>query len=206
MPPRESSPNIPNDSSKHTLFLTILGLVLTAIGLIALIELFPRLSASGSSPSDTNDLLGSSRFTVSNDGYLKITDVVSACFLWKVELEGGGNGKAVVNGSLSRVVVPPESKLSPTEAITVPCTGPNLFGSTPPFRQWTLAHADLAIVVYYKMWPFTFYQDHRLFRFVARFSKEGEVVWEKQPAAALEPAFGHYIAQHGGVLPPPSRH
>jgi hypothetical protein len=75
-------PTIAN-ANKHGLFLTILSILLTTIGLVALIELFPRLSATATPPLDQGNQLASSKFTVSNDGYLQVTEVMSACFLWK---------------------------------------------------------------------------------------------------------------------------
>ena len=189
-------------SSKHGLFLTILGLVLTAVGLIALVELFPRLSATASSPTDLNDPLTSSKFTVSNDGYLRVTDVTSACFLWRVQMTSGGSSKPnvqFVNG-LAEVVKPAEAKLSPTEALTVPCTGQQLVGASAPYVQPALTDADLAIVVYYRAWPFTFYRDRRLFRFVARLGKRGEVIWEKQPSGILEADFDNTWMERNGQI------
>jgi hypothetical protein len=160
-----------------------------------LIELFPRLSASANAPTDQGNQLGSSKFTVTNDGYLQVSDVMSACFLWRV-----GEGGFHFTNSLARVVVPPESKLKPTEGYTVPCTGEHMFGTSPPFAL-KIKNADLAIVAYYRPWPFTFLRNHRLFRFVANVSRDGEVTWEKQPAAALEKDFDNYIQQHEGTFP-----
>src|SRR2546423_15362015 len=100
--------------SRHGLFLTILGLVLTATGLVALIELFPRLSAAVTSTTDLDDVLGSSRSTITNDGYLKVTDVVSGCFLWDVTNSRPG---AVVHfaSGVVRIAQPPQATLAPTE-------------------------------------------------------------------------------------------
>jgi hypothetical protein len=177
-------------------FLTKLGLVLTFLGFLTWIELFPRLSATASSPLDLSNQLASSKFTVVNEGYLQVTDVMSACYLWSVA-EGGAH----FNGSIARVVVPPESRLRPTEGLTVPCTSEKMFTTNPPFFL-SLRNADLAIVVYYRVWPFTFIRTHRLFRFVARIGKQGEVVWDKQPADVLEPEFDKWIEEHGGEFPP----
>src|SRR5260370_41046274 len=71
----------PANVSKRGRALAMLSLLLTIIGLITLIELFPRLSASATPPLDLGNQLASSRFTVTNDGYLQVTDVMSACFL-----------------------------------------------------------------------------------------------------------------------------
>jgi hypothetical protein len=105
----------------------MLSLLLTTLGLITLIELFPRLSASATPPLDLGNQLASSRFTVTNEGYLQVTDVMSACFLWKV-VEGGLHAY----GSLARVVMPPENRLRPTEGYTVPCTSENMIATNPP--------------------------------------------------------------------------
>ena len=205
-----SEAQTPNDVSLKTSWLgRHVGTVLTAIGLvvgiIALIQFFPRLSATASSPADRNDPLTSSRFTVSNDGYFRVTDVMSACFLWKVEMAQGGRTNVHIDRGLAEVVKPPESKLSPTEGLTVPCTGNRIVGSSPPYAQPVLARADLAIVVYYRTWPFTFYRDHRLFRFVARNGMNSEIVWDKQPTSeVMERDFAGFIQMHGGTFPPSS--
>ena len=201
MPP-QFQPTVPTFGSRWKRFLKIVGSLLALTGLLSLIPLFPRLSATATPTTNLDDVLGSSKFTVTNDGTLRVTDVMSACFLWKVKMERPG-ATANFDSSLSRIVSPPETKLSPTEGFTIPCTaeGRPIVGSSAPFAQPRVTHADLAIVAYYRAWPFTFYRDHRLFRFVAHFG-QGEVTWEKQPAAALEPDFDKFIAAHGGTFPP----
>jgi len=187
--------------SRRGLFLTVLGLVLTAVGLVILIQLFPRLSATASLPTDRNDPLGSSRFTILNDGYLQVTDVKSACFLWKLTFVEGPRTAEFTN-KLAAITVPPEGALNSTEGYTVPCIPYRLIGLPASFRQPVLGRADLAIVVYYRAWPFTFYRDRRLFRFLSRIQNDGTVIWEKQPAAVLEPDYDRFIAAHGGTFPP----
>jgi hypothetical protein len=202
-PQQASRPPVPVAAKPQTQLWIRLGLLLTVVGLIALIELFPRLSASATPPLDLGNQLASSRFTVRNEGYLQVTDVMSACFLWKVA-EGGFSATS----SMARVVMPPENKLRPAGGLTVPCTSENMIGTNPPYML-NLRYADLAIVVYYRVWPFTFYRTHRLFRFVARIGKNGEVVWDKQPSTeALEQDYDNFIRSGGGTFPPqlsPSR-
>jgi hypothetical protein len=202
MQPSQGRPTIPTVPKRQTQTWTMLGVGIGLMSLVALIELFPRLSATASSPTDLDDPLSSSRFTVSNDGYLKVTDVMSACFMWKVEMEFGGRPNIHMGRNLARIVQPPESNLSPMEGLTVPCTGNKLMASLSPYVQPVITYANLAIVVYYRAWPFTFYRDHRLFRFVANFGKHGEITWEKQPAAELEQDYNRFIKQHGGTFPP----
>src|SRR5580704_6791847 len=176
MPP-QSSRATNEHSSKHTLFLTILGLVLTVIGLVALVELFPRPSVSSSSPT-VPDLWLTSRFTVSNDGYLQLNDVHAVCFVWKAMT---GEGSRLTN-SASRVAYPADLTLPPGQAFTVPCEG-DVHLVNGPYRS-----ADLAIVVSYRPWPFTFIRQRKFFRFVARLDT-GNVIWEKQPSSFLEHDF-----------------
>jgi hypothetical protein len=177
--------------SKHGLFLTIAGLFLTTIGLVALIELFPRLSAAATPTTNLDDIFGSSKFTVTNDGYLKVTDVVSGCFLWNIEITSGA-GSVHQQRDLVTTVSPPAKTLYPTEGFTTPCTSEDhsLIESNRPLR---VTEADLAIVVSYRAWPFTFHKGRRFFRFVANFGKQGEVTWEKQPAEGLETDFDKYF-------------
>lgn len=174
--------------------------LITILGLLSLIQLFPRLSAAAKSPTDPDDPLTSSKFTVTNDGYLKVTDVMSACFLWRVQMSSGGSSKPniQISDGLAEVVKPPEATLIPAEALTVPCTGQQFVGASAPYVQPVIAQADLAIVIYYRAWPFTFYRDRRLFRFVANIGKHGEVTWEKQPSSILEADFdNHWTVEDG---------
>ena len=77
-----------------------------------------------------------------------------------------------------------------------------MIGTNPPFIL-DLKSADLAIAVYYRVWPFTFYRTHRLFRFVARIGRNGEVVWDKQPTTEeLDKDFERFIESRGGSFPP----
>jgi hypothetical protein len=201
-PPKPQLPPTNPTSKKTTQFWTFLGLAIGVIGLLSLIQLFPRLSSVANPPTDRDDPLLSSRFVVSNDGYTKVTDVMAACFLWRARMTEGGQGYTTAEDTLFQVVRPPENNLRPTEALTVPCTPIRLAVAPAPFRPPLLAKADLAIVVYYRVWPFTFYRDHRLFRFVANTQKNGEVIWEKQPAESLETDYDRFIANHGGTFPP----
>jgi hypothetical protein len=201
--PQLPQPPLPSGSKPQTQFWTKLGIAIGLISLVALIGLFPRLSASASPPTDLNDSLGSSKFTVSNDGYLKVTDVVSACFLWNVQMGGFPGPTVNLRSGVVKLARPNESQLEPAESYTIPCTheGKPMF-DTPEHQGVKLAKADLAIVAYYRIWPFTFYRGHRLFRFVAHVGSHGEVTWEKQPAAVLEPDFDNWLAIHGGSFPP----
>ena len=194
-PPAPTFDNVRRRTAK------IVGSLLALTGLLSLIPLFPRLSASAMSPLDVGNQLASSRFTVTNDGYFQVTDVMSACFMWRV-VEGGVHATA----SLARVVVPPEARLPPTEGYTVPCTSENMFAASPPFML-PLRQADLAIVVYYRPWPFTLIRRHRLFRFVARIGGNGTVDWDKQPTTEeMERDYDSFVKQHGGTFPPTPPH
>jgi hypothetical protein len=194
VPPPKSPPTVPAASKRQAQIWTKLGIGIGLISLITLIELFPRLSASGSSPLDPNDQLSSSRFTVTNDGYVRLTDVMSACFLREVT-----EGNVHFRGSMARIVQPPENKLGADESFTVPCTTERMIKSTTPL---TITQADLAIAVYYRPWPLTFLRGHKLLRLVARTGKQGEVVWDRQPAAPLEEDYDAFIRAHGGTFPP----
>ncbi len=202
VPPPQSQP-MAAKPSKHALILTIAGLVLAAIGLVTLIELFPRLSTTATPPTDSYHVLTSSTFTITNDGYLRVTDVMAACYLWRVD-QGDVHFR---NTGIIRAVAPLEGKLAPTEGYTVPCSKEDFVTSTAPSKPIPMTHADLAIIVYYRPWPFTILRTRRLFRFIGRFGEGGQVAWDKQPADQLEPDFDKWIEMHGGTFPPtpPSR-
>jgi hypothetical protein len=189
-PPTPNQPT-PPASQRQIRFVEGLALFLTALGLIALIELWPRPTPGASLPTNISDQLSSSRFTITNDGYLRLTDVKAACFMWK--LQYGGRVTVNMPGSFSNIVSPPESILQTSEGLTVPCTAIAPFtyadNSVPILKE-----ADLAIAFYYRPWPIPFLRCHRLFRFVARFNEKGEIVgWDKQPAKILEPDFEKFM-------------
>jgi hypothetical protein len=200
--PPKTPPTAPTSSKLQRPIWTIVGLLLTLIGLVTLIELFPRLSATGKSPTDPDNPLSSSKFTVNNDGYLKLTDVMSACFIWRVDQGGKSMPVERITNTLAIVVRPPENVLMPTEGFTVPCTANPVVSAPPPYIQPAINLADLAIVVYYRAWPFTFYRGHRLFRFVANIGRHGEISWDKQPADALGAAYDKFLNDRGGSFPP----
>ena len=158
----------------------MLGIVLGAIGLITLIELFPRLSASAASPSDPNNVLNS-RFTVSNEGYLELDRVKTGCYISR-----SSNGLAEINKGL--IADNSSVDLHPIESVTVPCTGPNIYLAA--------SKADLMLVVYYHPWPFVFIRSHRFFRFVSRNVSPGVTVWEKQPSQPVEQEFNDFLNAH----------
>ena len=175
-------------SRRQVRFVEGLGILLTLISLIALIELYPRPTATASLPTDPNDQLSSSGFTITNDGYFQLADVRAACFLWKVQFDRNAD----VTNSFSRIVSPSEGTLQTNEGLTVPCTTRNFIGVAHGPPRFT--KADLAIVVYYRPYPFTFLRSHKLFRFVARVGNNGNVVaWDKQPSAILEPDFEKFM-------------
>jgi hypothetical protein len=83
--------------------------------------------------------------------------------------------------------------LLPGERHTVPCeTGlaSLLFG-----RPEKIDRADLALVVYFRPWPFTLIPLRRLFRFVARRAENGQLIWEPRASSDLQPDFDKFIAQ-----------
>jgi hypothetical protein len=178
--PKLSQPELPPMAAKPSrlgLVLTLLGLVLTIIGLVALLELFPRLSAT---PIPETDNQAFPYFTVKNDGYLKVTDVSSGCYLWHVAPE---NGAAIIS-SMTQTTAAPEHKLLGDESYTVPCD------VTPLVDHLRLAHDDLALVIYYRPWPFTTFQRYKLIRFVGQTAPGlNYMIYEEQPSGDLEKDF-----------------
>lgn len=139
------------------------------IAAVALIELFPRPGAAAYPPSDENNVLNS-RFTVSNDGYLKLVDLKSGCFIWKTNFPYVKN-VLFFNNSPSKQDV--DNDFLPSDVITVPCTDPRFSGVT------NIKSADIAIVISYRPWPFIFIKRRRLFRFVSR--KLGSItIWDRE--------------------------
>jgi hypothetical protein len=197
--PMPEKPQIPATNSvppKTSWLGRHIGTVLTAIGLIVglvtLIELSPRLTPGATLPTDRNDPLSSSRFTVTNDGYLPLTDVHAACFVWKAKFRTEMGGIINFNSSFSNIASPRENRLPISEGLTIPCMARSPIGtpSGPPH----LTQADLALAVYYRPWPIWFLRCHHLYRFVARFGSNEEIVgWDKQPADVLTPDFDKFM-------------
>jgi hypothetical protein len=177
-----------------TQFWTILSIVLTAIGLIALIQLRPRLSASAIPVSVVGQELFS-RFTVSNDGYVKITDVQMSCYIWKAvaqDITNNETGNNVhINDALSHPISPPSQILLPNEGYTLPCAFGNI--EMPTFQ---LKNADIAIVVYFRPWPLAWLRLRRLFRFTFNRAQDGTASWDKQPSSELEKRFDLWFDRH----------
>src|SRR2546426_2586389 len=163
----QSQPPIQTVSRRQIRFVEILGLFLATISLITLVELYPRPSVSSSPPFNLENLL-SSRFTVTNDGYLDLNDVHAVCFVWKAQ------ATLQIRNTVLQSVSPERGTLQPTQGLTVPCTGGFML------VNGQFSSADLAIVVSYRPWPFTFIRKRKFFRFVARFAN-GNIVWDKQP-------------------------
>lgn len=193
-PQRQSQPAAQVTSRRRVRAIEIVALVVGMITLVTLIELIPRLTATASLPTDPNEQLSSSAFTITNDGYARVTDVSAACFMWKIQLSAGGSTMNIER-SFAIVVAPPEKILQTNEGLTVPCTTSSMFGfAAGPAK---VRQADLAIVIYYRPWPFTFLHSHRLLRFVARIGNTGQIVaWDKQPAEELEPDFDSSVEEN----------
>lgn len=134
---------------------------------------------SYSPPQDISDPL-STRWTVTNDGYMRLTDVRAICFIWR--LRAG----LTMEDSAERGVAAPNPMLPSTEGFTVPCEddGFKIVGGT-------LESIDLAIVVYYRPWPFTFLRSRKMFRFVERGSGS-QIFWDKQPSTPMEREFDEF--------------
>jgi hypothetical protein len=183
--------------------LKIVGFLLGILGPVSWIQLTPRLSSNAASPTDLADVLGSSKFTVTNEGSLRVTDVYAACFFWHVRYGRGLPPTADIDDFIYQIIQPAEERLDKLASFTIPCTieGSPAFVTRPPFNM-PVTKADLAIVTYYRAWPLTFIRPHSLFRFVAHFDKNGAVTWEKQNYADLEHDFDVWVANHGGVFPP----
>jgi hypothetical protein len=190
-PPQNEIPR-PN-SWLETAGKRVYSLLALLIAIFALVELFPRPNAAAYPPSDPNQILNS-RFTVSNDGYLQLIDFEAGCFVWKT------NNPAVFDDFADNVA----TKLKvfrPSDTITVPCADQNYIN----FRN--VNAADIAIVITYRPWPFTFLTRMKIFRFVSR--KSGSTIaWDRQPVPVeLEKSLNALLAWADGVkrIAPPKR-
>lgn len=173
-------------SKPMTQFWTILGIMLTAIGLIALIQLSPRLSVSQESPFRANDLMPSVKVT--NEGYLRLTDVKVICFI-KDLLWGHGNS---FNFLLAGNGSPTQKILDPTVSYTVPFLRQGAMNISPS----VVSHIEVGVVVFYRPWPFTFFQSKKFVKFVGQ--NDGRTIqWFSQPPNGIEKEFNEGIARTG---------
>jgi hypothetical protein len=165
-----------------TLFLTILGLVIGLISLITVIELFPRLSVSPEPPTEEGNIIP--YFSVKNDGYLQLTDVEVACFVWNAHGKGMPNFHNIMSAKSSGAG--PEKKLPPTQTLTSRC-GINFI--LPP---QAVDEIDLGIILYFRPWPLTLFRSRRVFRFKAQPTANG-LNWYKQASGDLEKALDEFL-------------
>jgi hypothetical protein len=170
-------------SKRMTLFLTIIGLLLTALGSITVIELFPRLSASTAPSLDGPNYMES--FVISNDGYLSVQHVEVDCFIWNATV--ATNSLSFIGG---RGMIPPAGSISPNDAYTVSC---NRFLDAP---SSSIESIDLGIIVHYRPWPFTFIRRRRIFRFVGKQQRQGGLNWFRQPSEPIEEAFDQWLPKN----------
>jgi hypothetical protein len=82
--------------------------------------------------------------------------------------------------SMTQTSSPPEQKLGPADGYTVPCD------MTPFVDHSRLSENDIALVVYYRPWPFTLFQSYKLFRFAGHPSSDlNYTIYEQQPSSDL---------------------
>jgi hypothetical protein len=146
------------------------------------VTLFPRLSALPQKPFDPNDRIAS--FVIRNDGYFKVTNVETACSIWKL---GAGRVTFTDSYNANNRNMQNVSALAPTEAMTTTCGMVAL---------QAIDHIDLGVIIYYRPWPFTFVRKRRVFRYVVLPGRGGELNWFEQPSAELEVALDAYLHSH----------
>src|SRR6267143_1614829 len=166
-PQPESPPPNQTVSRLQIRFVEILGLFLTALGLVSLIALSPRLSGASQSPFIAGDQIPA--FEVKNDGYIQLTDVNVACYARKIKMT-----VAEIEDTFT-VANPPLQVLPKNDSLTLNCTG----GSFMMAPASAIKSIDIAVVAYYRPWPFTFLRCRKFFRFEGR-NDGTKVNWYKQ--------------------------
>ncbi len=166
--------------NKMSLILTILGLLIGAIGLVAL---YPRLSASPQAPFFEGDQVPS--FAITNDGYFRLTDIRAVCYMKK--LEGLG---LTINNALTEIGSPAQNLLRPTETYTIPCATKRFIRAPAA----AISNIDLAIVVSYRPWPLPFSRIRKFFRFVAQ-NDGTRLNWYKQAPENIDKDFDEALRQ-----------
>jgi hypothetical protein len=159
-------------------FWTLPGQAIALLVLVALIESYPHLSASPEGFASAGDRIPS--FTISNDAYLRVTDVEATCYIRSAKI----TGPAMTNIAPSEFSVPPQKFLAASESFTVPCFN-GLFLVAPTS---SLSSVDLAVVVYCRPWLVPFLRVRRFFAFEARNEGNG-VDWYPQATNHIDKDF-----------------
>lgn len=162
--------------------LRLLLVILSLLGLVTLVELYPRLSASQQPPFYAEDQIPD--VTVSNEGYLQVTDVRIGCFILNMKIsENTFQDELMWHGS------PPQKVLTATESYTVSCwsNGPAVVAPIP-----SISNIDLVVVTYYRPWPLTFLRFRKFFRFVGR-NNGTRLYWVRQPSNGVDKEFDDSI-------------
>jgi hypothetical protein len=177
-------------AARISLILTIIGVALGLLSLVTWVELFPRLSATPTAPFEVGNQFAS--FQVSNEGYLRITDLRFACFLWSAKIRA-----IEFKGVFSNIGEVPQ--LGVGDAATIDCKA---IVNEPP---QVITELDMAIVASYRPWPwpFSILRRRKVFRFTAK-PGNGQMNWYKQPPddlmAALDAAIQQSNERHPGWL------
>jgi hypothetical protein len=125
-------------------------------------------------------------FEITNDGYLKVTDVEATCFFKVLETSSGNK---TVNGFLGPPFTSPgypqyllpQKVLNPNQTVTLPCSISLKDGSQ-------ITQMDIGIVVHFRFWPFAFWRTRKIQRFAVGRGDNG-LVWHELPPNELEAAY-----------------
>jgi hypothetical protein len=172
--------------------LTVLGLLLTAGGLIlGLLMLVSRPTVSLDPPTDANDIL-STQIVISNEGVLPLEDVDVGVFIRSINSRLG----PVLADILGSRYQPPSKEILPGQKKTVRIT---------PFRLTSapIVSADIGLVVCYKpiiIPKWAWWGDPKVFRFDAVQQADGTARLRQQPADnSILADYSAKLAEHGGT-------
>lgn len=170
-------------------FWTILGTVVGLIGLIALIELSPRLTGASQPPFREEDRIPA--FTVTNDGYLKVTKLRATCFFNQI------NTTAMTATHMGFGGMASADELMPGENFSFRCgsNGVNFLAPVPMIKSM-----DVAVVLWYRPWPFTFLRSRKFLRFEG-VNTGSKIEWYKQPQGTIEKDYDEFCKITGEKPP-----
>ncbi len=159
--------------------LMILGSVLTALLILALIGLAPRLSASQEFTYRAQDPVP--LIVIANEGYVPLYDAKVVCFITDT-IYGTNNSiefAIVGNGS------PTKKILKPNHHYKAPFSRGSVLVN---MASSNISHTEIGVAIYYRPWPFTFLNRRKVFRFVGH--NDGKILqWSRQSPSQMEMKF-----------------
>jgi hypothetical protein len=159
-----------------------LGLALSVISAVAIVELFPHLTINREPAIEAQNRIPS--FAVRNDGYLAVRRMELSSYLFELETSQGfrATDVAAFRNNLQKPI-----DLEPGQTATIGA-GQRAAG--------VLTKVDIGIIVSFRPWPFLFWHSRKYYRYVAH-PQGDKLVWYEQPFGEVSPALAKELDDNG---------